>query len=146
MCYLGFGPFLKAPVAIGVTFLDWTTVNDFMGSPMNYAFFSGAQNQNAVVTTFFDRLWNFVENFKQMQLFYHYTSGQTEGMRKYLGQDLPDVRQLEKKVSLAFMYGHHSIHGIRPVTPGILEIGGLHVETDKSELTPVGWGKMVNST
>ena len=135
-CYLGFGPFLKAPVAIGITYLDAPFVNDFMGSPMNYAFFSGAHTQNAVVTTFFDRLWNFVKNFKDIQLFYYYTSSQTEGMRKYLGQDLPNVREIEKKVSLAFTYGHHSIHGIRPVTPGILEIGGLHVEADKSELTP----------
>ena len=135
-CYLGFGPFLKVPVVIGVTYLDSSFVNDFMGSPMNYAFFSGAHTQNAVVTTFFDRLWNFVTNFKVTQLFYYYTSRQTEGMRKYLGQDLPHVRELEKQVSLALMYGHHSLHGIRPVTPSILEIGGLHVEADKSELTP----------
>lgn len=108
-----------------------------MGNPGSYAFFSGAHNENAVISTIWDRLWNLLTDFKELQRFRYYTSDQTEIMRRYLRRDLPDVRELESRVSLALINGHHSFHGIRPITPAMVEVAGLHVEFDESELTPV---------
>ncbi|KZC13028.1 UDP-glucuronosyltransferase 1-6 [Dufourea novaeangliae] len=135
VCYLGFGHLLRVPVAIASSFLQVPCIHDFMGNNHNYAFFSGAYNEGATLVTFPDRLWNFLSNFMEMQLFYYYTSDQTKVMRKYLGQDVPDVRELERTVALALVNGHHSVNGVRPITPAIVDVGGLHVEFDHSELT-----------
>ena len=136
MCYLGFGRLLNAPVAIIATFHDWSTINDFIGNSMNYAFFSGIHNDYAVVRTFFDRVWNFMISTTVMHQFYYKTSVQTEIMRKYLGSSMPDIRQLEKNVSLALVNAHFSLHGVRPITPAFVEVGGLHIGNQESKLTP----------
>lgn len=113
-------------------------IDDIMGNPTSYAFFSGFYNDNAVMNTFFDRLWNFLINYKNTFIFHHYTAEQTDMMKKYLGlPNIPDVRELEKTVSLAIVNSHYSYYGIRPVTPAVIEVGGLHVEADKSKLSPV---------
>ncbi|XP_043264520.1 UDP-glucosyltransferase 2-like [Colletes gigas] len=135
-CYLGVGYRLKTPVAIAVSFLDMPFVDDFMGSPISYAFFSGGFNEKTVINTFYDRLTNFLQSFVDLNKFYYYSSSHTEIMRKYLGQDVPDVRELEKSVVLALVNGHYSITGVRPLTPGIVDVGGLHVLSDNSTLTP----------
>lgn len=128
-CYFGLGQHLKAPVAIVVTNMDMPVVNDFMGNPMSYASYPGIYLTKGSVDNFYDRLANFVWNFRAMRLFYHYTSSvQTEMMRKYLGQHLPTVEELETDVSLALINGHHSYYGTRPMIPGIVEIAGIHIE------------------
>lgn len=134
-CYLGFGHYLKTPIAIVVSFLEMINVDDFMGSPLSFAYYPRGFNERPVLTTFFDRLWNFVTSFKEMQEFYYYTSKHNDITRKYLGQDVPDVRELEKSVSLALVNGHYSISGIRPQIPSIVDIAGLHVESDDSMMT-----------
>ena len=136
-CYIGFGQLLKAPVAIIISSMQMSFVDDIMGNPTSYAFLSGFYNDNAVVDTFFDRLWNFLINYKNALIFEHYTAEQTDMMKKYLGlPNIPDVRELEKTVSLAIVNSHYSYYGIRPVTPAVIEVGGLHVEADKSKLSP----------
>lgn len=118
--------------------MQMSFVDDIMGNPTSYAFLSGFYNDNAVVDTFFDRLWNFLINYKNALIFEHYTAEQTDMMKKYLGlPNIPDVRELEKTVSLAIVNSHYSYYGIRPVTPAVIEVGGLHVEADKSKLSPV---------
>lgn len=109
-----------------------------MGSPFNYGFFSGHYNDYPVVDTFLDRLWNFIVNYKEEQKFYYYTSDQTDLMRKYLDlPNLPDIRELERNVSLAIVNSHHSYHGIRAVTPAIVEVGGIHIVESDQKVNPV---------
>ncbi|XP_071872819.1 UDP-glucosyltransferase 2-like [Bombus fervidus] len=136
-CYIGFGQLLNAPVAIVLSSMQMAFVDDFMGNPTSYAFLSGFNNDNAVVNTFFDRLWNFFINYKHTWIFQHYTAEQTNMMKQYLGlPNIPDIRELEKTVSLAIVNSHYSYYGIRPVTPAVIEVGGLHIEADKSKLSP----------
>lgn len=136
-CYLGFGHLLNAPVAIAVSFLEMPYIDNFMGSPFNYGFFSGHYNDYPVVDTFLDRLWNFIVNYKEEQKFYYYTSDQTDLMRKYLDlPNLPDIRELERNVSLAIVNSHHSYHGIRAVTPAIVEVGGIHIVESDQKVNP----------
>lgn len=142
-CYLGFGYLLNVPVAIAVSFLEMPYVDSFMGSPLNYGFFSGHYNDNPVVDTFLDRLWNFIVNYKEEQKFYYYTSDQTDMMRKYLGlPNIPDIRELERNVSLAIVNSHHTYHGIRAVTPAIVEVGGIHIVESDQKVNPVRFWKV----
>nr|XP_031829089.1 UDP-glucuronosyltransferase 1-6-like isoform X1 [Nomia melanderi]XP_031829091.1 UDP-glucuronosyltransferase 1-6-like isoform X1 [Nomia melanderi]XP_031829092.1 UDP-glucuronosyltransferase 1-6-like isoform X1 [Nomia melanderi] len=134
-CYLGFGHLLKAPVAVVTSFLQAQPINDFTGNPHSHAFFSGAYNEDPTVVSFIDRIRNLLSNFWGTQMFYHYTSDQTAVMRKYLGRDTPDIRELERAVALVLTNDHYTITGARPITPVIVNVGGLHVEFDDSKLT-----------
>lgn len=136
-CYLGLGRLLNTPVAIVVSGLETFYVDNFMGNPSNFAIFPGTSLEKVVLNTFFDRVWNLILNYKDALTFYHYTSDQTNLMRKYLGWDLPDVRQLERNVTLALVNTHHSIHGIRSFAPAMVEVGGLHIQDEETPLPPV---------
>lgn len=113
-------------------------VTDFIGNPHNYAFFSGFYMNKPVVESFFDRLWNLLANYKEMLTFHYYTSGQTALMKKYLGlPGIRDIRELEKTVALALVNSHHSLFGIRPTTPALIEVAGLHLHKEEPKLNPV---------
>ncbi|XP_017795599.1 PREDICTED: UDP-glucuronosyltransferase 2C1-like [Habropoda laboriosa] len=136
-CYLGFGHLLKTPVAIAVSFLSIPYVDDFMGNPLSYSFFPGFFNEKPVVDTFYDRLQNFLLNYPEILKFHYYTSDQTDMMKKYLGlPHIPNVRELEKNVSLALVNSHHNFYGIRPLVNTVVDVGGLHVEKDQPKLSP----------
>lgn len=94
--------------------------------------------ENAFLDTFFDRVRNLFVNFKETLVFHHYTSDQTETMRKYLAADLPDVRQLERNVSLALVNSHYSFYGIRFLAPAVIEVGGLHIQGNECTSSLVG--------
>ncbi|XP_078046804.1 UDP-glucosyltransferase 2 [Augochlora pura] len=134
VCYLGFGHLLNAPIAIAASFMRAQIVDDLMGNPHSYAFFPGPHYENAMVATLIDRLSNVLSNLWHLWTFYRYTSDQTEVMRKYLGRDVSDVRQLERDVALASVNDHHSIGGVRLVTAAVINVGGIRVEFDDTEL------------
>lgn len=136
-CYFGFGRFLQVPLIGIVASLEFAFMNEVIGNPMSSSFFPSILVDFPVLTNFWERLLNTMENMIQPRIFYYYSSPQTDAMRKYLRQDMPDVREVEKDMALLFVNSHYSFHGIRPVTPGFIEIGGLHVEMDHSQLSPV---------
>lgn len=59
---------------------------------------------------------------------------QTELMRKYLSPDISNIREVEKNVALMFTNCHHTFSGVRPLSPAIISIAGLHVEQNTDEL------------
>ncbi|XP_014481856.1 PREDICTED: UDP-glucuronosyltransferase 1-5-like [Dinoponera quadriceps] len=134
-CYFGLGRFLNVPVISIVTGLEFAYISEVMGNPMSSSFFPGLFVEYPVLVNFWQRLSNTIENFIQPRIFNYYSSPQTDAMRKYLRQDMPDVREIEKDLALVFVNSHYSFHGIRPVTPSLIEIGGLHMEMDRSQLT-----------
>ncbi|CAL7940607.1 unnamed protein product [Xylocopa violacea] len=128
-CYIGFGELLKVPVVLAVSFLEMPYVDYFMANPWSDSFFPAFTVNKAVVETFVDRLYNFVANCVALISFQYYTSDQTEMMRKYLGlPNIGDIREVERsKTALALVNSHFSFYGARPVTPAIVEVGGLHI-------------------
>jgi glucuronosyltransferase len=50
----------------------------------------------------------------------------TKIYRQYLGQDYPNLVEIESKVSIVFSNSHFSINSPRPTLPDIVEIGGIH--------------------
>lgn len=66
-----------------------------------------------------------------------YTNNQSPAMKKYLGPNIPTVREVEKMVSLFIINTFHTLQGVRPKIPAFIEVGGLHIEDDESSLTPV---------
>ncbi|EFN81910.1 UDP-glucuronosyltransferase 2C1 [Harpegnathos saltator] len=135
-CYFGFGRLLNIPIIGIVASLEYAFMNEVMGNPTSSSFFPGILVEFAGLPNFWQRLVNTLENLIQPRIFNYYSSSQTDDMRKYLRQDMPDVREIEKDIALLFVNSHYSFHGTRPVIPSFVEIGGLHIEMDKSQLTP----------
>ncbi|KAG7207216.1 hypothetical protein KM043_008894 [Ampulex compressa] len=135
-CFLGIGYLLKVPVVAAVSAMETPYQDEFLGNPCSTSFFPSYFMDEPVLRTFWDRLANAVHNLVKPQLFYYYTSPQTEITRRYLGEDLPSVRELEKSIGLTLGNTHYAFHGVRPLTNGFVEVGGIHVGEDDSELSP----------
>ena len=88
--------------------------------------------------SFWTRLQNTVHDALSTHHYYKMTGDiQNELMRKYLGSDIPDIRELEKNVTLALVNSYFTLTGVRPTTTGLIEVGGLHLEDNYAELSPV---------
>lgn len=63
--------------------------------------------------------------------FYYSELGNNKVCQDQLGDDLPPLGSLKRKTSLIFMNTHHSISPVRPMVPGMIDVGGMHVEKPK---------------
>lgn len=55
-----------------------------------------------------------------------------EEIRKRLGDDIPDVAEIAKNMSLMFVNQHFSYAGPKPLSNQLIEVSGIHIEPEKS--------------
>ncbi|XP_031829094.1 UDP-glycosyltransferase UGT5 [Nomia melanderi] len=135
-CFIAIGHLLKVPV-IGVssaTLYPWH--NDIIGNPENLAFAPNNLLSFSQPMSFLDRTYNFLHTTYHKLNFQSYASKQTEIIREYFGEDMPDIRTLERSVAMIFVNSFRSINGIKDSTPGYIEVGGVHVQEDGVEVSP----------
>lgn len=67
-----------------------------------------------------------------------YTERIVDGMlREFFGNDdMPYLGDLAKSTSIMLLNTHYSLNGVRPNTPSVIEVGGLHIKEPK-KLDPV---------
>ncbi|XP_076291112.1 UDP-glucosyltransferase 2-like [Lasioglossum baleicum] len=134
-CYLAFSRHLKVPMAVIMTssFLDW--LEDVTGNPQNTAFMPNMFSAFAQPMSFSDRLLNTLLS----KFFAYQLNSRMDIMSKhvkdYFGIDIP-VRELHKDIALYLVNSHHSLNGIKPTNPNIVEVGGLHVTENGNPLSP----------
>lgn len=97
--------------------------------PHNLLFYT--QNMN-----FWQRMYNFLDNLYLIWTFNKVTVKQTEIMRKYVKPDAPDIRDVERNMSIILVNSHISTNGIKNLNPALIEVGGLHVHDDETILLP----------
>ncbi|XP_046752130.1 UDP-glycosyltransferase UGT5-like [Diprion similis] len=86
--------------------------------------------------TFWQRLYNFVATWRYLHHYRTtYTQEQQEIARKYFGNDVPDLGDLEKNVSLVFVNQQAPISFARPNVPNIIDIGGFHISDQRKPLS-----------
>lgn len=56
----------------------------------------------------------------------------TELLRKRFGNDMPDIRDLVQQTSLILVNQHYSLSGAKPLSPAVIEIGGIHIQKPKT--------------
>lgn len=135
-CYLAFGQHFDAPV-VGLVL---SKMHDWLYSPFgnsfNPSYVGSIFSSFSQEMTFFERLINtYVYNLVTHK-FDYYVEEQRYHVEKYFGRKLDSIQQLYDDVSIMLVNSHYSINDIRPLTPDIIDIGGLHVES-KSELSAV---------
>lgn len=134
---MAFGHHLKIPV-IGLSsaaLYPWGHAT--IGNPKNLAFVPNNLLDYVPPMTFWQRLYNTVHDMYADLSFRYYSSPQDEIIKKYFGEDTPGVRELERSVALVLANSHPALSGPRPVTPALIEVGGLHVQDDGTELPRV---------
>lgn len=108
-----------------------------MGNPQSTAFYPSLYYKRFGIKTFWDRMENTLKSLINSYRYMSYTENQSAAMKKHLGPNIPTVREVEKMVSLFFINTFYTLHGVRPIIPEFIEVGGLHIEEDDSTLTPV---------
>ncbi|XP_051164969.1 UDP-glucosyltransferase 2-like isoform X2 [Leptopilina boulardi] len=136
-CYFGFGHLYKVPVVMLSALPQIVWFDDILGNPMSNAYTVHMETKDARIVTFWDRVTNHFWALYGNYRFYRSTEEyQTNAMRKYLSPDVPNVRELEKKTALLLVNAYQSFFGIRPLTPAVIPIAGIHVELSEAKLSP----------
>lgn len=134
-CFMAFGRHLNVPMVGTVcsTLHDW--INYYVGNPLNPSFVPSLFSGSGQTMTFWERLKNtLLTTLITFQIDY-YTSYQQEHVKASFGIDTP-ITDFYQDMSLVLVNSHHSLHGIRPMTHGVVEVGGVHVPENGDPLRP----------
>lgn len=52
-------------------------------------------------------------------------------LKQIFGEKIPPVSELKKGTSLMFVNSHYSLSGSKPLSPAVIEIGGIHIKEPK---------------
>lgn len=111
--------------------------NVIVANPENLAFIPENLMEYTGDMTFWMRLYNVVYSFYVREVFQYYTSSQNEVIKKHFGPDAPDIRELERDIALIIVNSHLTTNEPKPITPAIIEVGGIHIHDDGSEIPVV---------
>ncbi|XP_067012865.2 UDP-glycosyltransferase UGT5 [Anabrus simplex] len=131
-CFLGFAHKFKAPSiaasSCGIPFLD----GERFGNPDNPSYIPILFEPSTVKMTFMERLFNTVHYIFIKTLSPVVFDWPAEWYaRKYFGETLPPLWELQRNASLFFINHHFSINRPRPQVPGVIELAGLHISPVK---------------
>ncbi|XP_024945555.1 UDP-glucuronosyltransferase 2C1 isoform X2 [Cephus cinctus] len=125
---------LKIPI-IGVSSSElYPWGHEMIANPRNLAFVPFELLPMTPPLSYWERMKNFLLYWWSYHEFNYYTRVQDDMIRKNFGEDAPGVRELERSVSMILANSHSSVNGAKPVTAGLIEVGGLHVRDDGPEL------------
>ncbi|XP_060530807.1 UDP-glycosyltransferase UGT5-like [Cylas formicarius] len=105
--------------------------------PWHAQWFGSSDNPSYIPVLFMDYpvRMSFAERVENtvmllMNKWWWYSLMETPGKilsQKYIGEETPDLYT----TSLFLVNSHHTLHGARPLTPSIVEVGGIHIEKAK---------------
>ncbi|XP_012260499.2 uncharacterized protein LOC105688622 [Athalia rosae] len=129
---------LNAPI-IGITSLGLTVnYHHAIGNPILSTHPSNWQLRPEAIfvqQTFWQRIKRFVQSWKYVYYWKtEYVAKQQEIAEEFFGNDIPDIQDIEKNVSLIFVNQQTPISFARANVPKVIEIGGLHVSKKLPEL------------
>lgn len=126
------------PVVAVSSAVEYPWVSNFIGNNDNLAYVPNALIMVLGKMNFWQRLNNFFVYYNEIHKFNVLTEKeQTSAMRKYIDPNMPSVREIEKSVALTLVNSHHVLYGVKPITNGLIQVAGLHVEMNESKLSKV---------
>ncbi|XP_076274446.1 UDP-glycosyltransferase UGT5-like [Rhynchophorus ferrugineus] len=132
-CYLGLPNRYKAPF-IGFStcgMMPWHP--GWLGSSQNPSTDQVLLNGFKHPMTFWNRVENTLEHiFSVLWYKYNIEPAGRRYSQQFIGEDAADPHQ----ASLLLVNSHHTLHGARPLTPSIIEVGGIHITNKKVKPLP----------
>lgn len=136
-CFMAFGHHLKVPVIGASSSALYPWGNELVGNPENLAYVPNNLLEYIENMGFWHRIYNVVHTFYYKLYFNHYTAPQDDIIKKYFGPDTPGVRELERSIALMLTNSHIALNGVKPTTPALIEVGGLHIQDDGPDIPAV---------
>lgn len=126
--FLGFGKRFKAPVVVVSSshFYPWFSAR--FGNPNNPSYTPNIFFPKMGKLDLWERLMNTVQlviSRFAYDLFYSPLSDKIA--KRVFGDSLPPLGALAQNTSLVLVNTHPSVHGALPVSPQVVQIGGIHV-------------------
>lgn len=126
--FLGFAYKFKVPWISIVTSMPQPWSYDRVNNIENPSYTTHIFSQHAGKMDFKQRLANTVD-FVFSKLAYAYYNYYSEKVaRRFFGEDLPPLNSLVKNTSMIFVNSYSVFNGVRPNTPQVIEIGGIHMK------------------
>jgi len=110
-------------------------LNELVAQPENLAFVPNNCLAFNTPMNFWQRTYNVLHTFYYKIYFYYLTKPQDDIVRKYFGPNLPSVWKM--KPALVLINSHIVLNGIQPLTPAVVQVGGIHIRDDDTPLSPV---------
>ncbi|XP_029035427.2 UDP-glucosyltransferase 2-like isoform X5 [Osmia bicornis bicornis] len=144
-CFAAVGHVLNVPIIGASSSALYPWANEYIANPENLAYQPNNLLSFVEDMNFWQRLYNVLHTTYNKWIFRYASNVQTEIIRKYISPDLPDIRELEKKISMILVNSHMSLNGIKSTIPAFVEVGGLHVQEEGVEL-PASLEKWMNDS
>ncbi|CAH2076946.1 unnamed protein product, partial [Iphiclides podalirius] len=88
--------------------------------------------------TFAERLENaFMHLYHSLWFHYAVQVKERELIEKRFGRRIPELQDLGKNYSLMMVNTFHALNGVRPTVPGVVEVGGMHLDHTRKVIPPV---------
>lgn len=133
---------IKAPIVAMSSsgLLPW--MPDRLGLNDNPAFVPQLTTYYKTKMNFFDRIENSLLTIYYKYWFRHaIQQKEQEIIEKHFGRKIPDLRELAKNVSLIIINTHYTVNGVRPLLPGLIEAGGMHIDHTRKPIPHVSINK-----
>ncbi|NP_001243972.1 UDP-glycosyltransferase UGT46A2 precursor [Bombyx mori] len=119
----------KAPIIalLSSSLMDWSPSRIGVSDNPSYV---------PIVTSTFTTPMSFVQRLKNTVLNIYYKLWfryaiqlkEKEIIENHYGRKIVDLEELARNTTLMFVNVHHSFNGVRPLLPGIVEVGGMHLD------------------
>lgn len=129
---------LKAPVIslLSSYLMQWCP--DRIGVTDNPSYVPLVSSEHRPKLTFYQRLENTIMNI-YYKLWFRYAIQMKEKaiIEKRFGRKIPDLQDLAKNVSMMLVNTFHSMNGVYPLLPGVVEVGGMHLDHNRKPIPHV---------
>ncbi|XP_069681772.1 UDP-glycosyltransferase UGT5-like isoform X2 [Periplaneta americana] len=130
-CYIAFAHKFEASL-IGVsTSLLFSWGNDRMGSPDNPSHIPVTLTGSSHRMNFRERLINSAANIALRAAFLVQAVLVQMFVNSHIGPDVPWLSEIARNTSLVLVNTHFSLNWPRPLVPGVVEVGGIHIKPAK---------------
>lgn len=137
-CALGIAHLLDAPV-IGLqshTLMPWTL--DKFSQPAFLSYFPNLFLGFRPHMTFWQRVENTINHYAINLIYNRYSSSVEHGIvEKNLNRKIPPLDVIGRNLSLLLINTHYTFHGVKPLVPSIVEVGGIHLKRTLNTLNTV---------
>ncbi|CAH1286163.1 unnamed protein product [Diabrotica balteata] len=128
----GFASKIRVPM-IGISSLGlFLHSHDALGNPTHPIVSPDMMLNFAGELSFFDKVQSFLYNIWYRIFYYWYALPKADKIaRKYFGEDMPYLGDLERNISLLLLNVNPIIHNVRPNVPNVIEINQMHIKERK---------------
>ncbi|XP_023955156.2 UDP-glucosyltransferase 2-like [Bicyclus anynana] len=136
----------KAPI-IGLSscnLMPWSA--ERLGASDNPSYVPVAGTRFTTTMTFLQRMENtFWRIFTKLAFRYSVQNEEQALIEKKFGRQIPDFANMGRNISMMFVNTYHALHGVTPLVPGLVEVGGMHLNETKQDIPPVSFIKKSHS-